>query len=45
MIYLTDWIQEEFNLDTIIKYIGYGFLSLLIIDFLYRLILALIKRR
>ena len=45
MIYLTDWIQEGFNLDTIMKYIGYWFLSVLIIDFLYRLILALIKRR
>lgn len=42
---VTNYIQEGFNLDTIIKYIGYGFLSVIIIDFLYRLILALIKRR
>lgn len=45
MIYLIDWVQEGFKLDTIMRYIGLGLLGLMIIVFIIALIIAWIKER
>lgn len=45
MIYLIDWVQEGFKLDTIMRYIGLGLLGLMIIVFIIALLIACIQER